>query len=104
MKHIIKHGLSLDLAEKATRKALESYQERFAEYNPTVDWQSDQKAAVAFGVKGVSLDGDIEVSEEDIAIGLNVPFLFRPFKKKAISVIDNEIRDWVERAKAGELD
>lgn len=104
MKHIIKHGISLELAEKATRKALESYQERFAEYNPQVDWQSEQKAAVSFGVKGVTLDGDIEVDANDIAIGMKVPLLLRPFKKKAITVVEEEIQKWVARAKAGELD
>jgi hypothetical protein len=104
MKHVIQHGLDPQLARKATRKALESYQERFAQYDPKVHWASDDRADVSFAAKGVTLNGAIEVGADDIAIDLDVPFILKPFKKKATGVIDKEIRDWIGRAKRGELD
>ena len=104
MKHVIQHGLSLELAKKATRKALETYQERFAEYNPQVDWKGEDKATVAFGVKGVNLNGDIDINDKDIALDMSVPFLLKPFQKKAVAVVDKAIREWIDRAKNGELD
>ena len=104
MKHVISHGLSLDLAKKATRKALETYKERFAEYNPQVEWQGEEKASVAFGVKGVNLNGDIDINDKDIALDMSVPFLLKPFQKKAVAVVDKAIREWIDRAKNGELD
>lgn len=103
MKHIIHHGLEPALARTATQKALETYQERFAQYNPTVNWRGDDQADVAFSAKGMTLNGSIEIQPKDIAIELEVPFLLRPFKNKAIGIIETEIREWVERARNGEL-
>ena len=34
---------------------------------------------------------------------LDVPFLLRPFKKKAIDVIEQEIKKWVKKAENGEV-
>lgn len=104
MKHTIPHDLDRPLAIKATKKALESYQERFAEYNPTADWTAENAADIAFSVKRVSLGGHVEVNADNISLELEVPFMLRPFKAKAISVIEKEIQGWIERAKNGELD
>ncbi|AWV88196.1 polyhydroxyalkanoic acid system family protein [Bradymonas sediminis] len=104
MKHVIPHGLSIGLAEKATHKALETYAEKFAQYNAKVDWQGERKATVSFSVKGVSLSGDVEVDENNIALDMSVPFLLKPFQKKAVAVVDEQVKDWIGRAKAGELD
>jgi hypothetical protein len=32
---------------------------------------------------------------------MEVPFLLRPFKNQAISVIEGEIREWIEKARTG---
>jgi hypothetical protein len=34
---------------------------------------------------------------------LNVPFLLRPFQKTALGVIENEIKRWIDKAKAGKV-
>lgn len=103
-KTIIKHDLDPALAKKATQKAFESYQERFAEYNPTANWVTDQRAEIGFSVKGMTLDGAVEIHPGEIHLELDVPFIFKPFKKKAMSVIEEQIQLWVAKAKAGELD
>jgi hypothetical protein len=104
MKHKIRHGLEHDLARKVTHKAFDSYQKRYAQFNPQADWITEDKANVAFSVKGVSLDGSIEITDDDVIIDLKVPFVFKPFRKKAVGVIESEIRDWIDKAKRGEID
>lgn len=104
MKHSVPHDLDPELAKKATVAALESYKKRFSEYNPTLNWPSDAKAEIGFKVKGVSLKGNLEVGTKAIDMDLDVPFLLRPFRGKALSVIEEEIKKWIAKAKAGELD
>ena len=84
-------------------KAWESYRERFSKYSPTIDWQTDTKAKVGFKAKGIQLDGVLELMEGRIEMDLDVPFLLKPFRKVALEVIENEIKKWVQKAKAGEL-
>lgn len=103
MKHEIHHGLSPELAKKAVDKAMEAYSARFAEFNPTFSWASDTKGRLGFRAKGVSVEGDIEIVGPKIHVDLEVPFLLRIFKGKAIEVIDREVQQWVAKARAGEL-
>ena len=104
MKHTVEHGLSREQAKKATEKAFDAYKERFAKYNPDSSWVSDNEAKVSFSAKGVTLEGTVILHDEDIELEMDVPFLLKPFKSKAVSVIEDEITKWVEKAKQGELD
>ncbi|HHH30448.1 MAG TPA: hypothetical protein ENK57_19195 [Polyangiaceae bacterium] len=104
MKHRIHHGLDLDLAKRALDKAMEAYSARFADYNPMFEWQSETQARLGFKAKGVKVAGDIEVVGPEITVDLEVPFILRIFKGKAMDVIDKEVRAWVEKARNGELD
>ncbi len=103
MKHAVKHDLDAALAKKATEKAIESYTERFAKYQPQVNWSSDTEADLRFKVKGFSIKGAIELRPHAIEIDMDVPFALRLFKKQAIQVVEDSIRKWVDRARAGEL-
>lgn len=104
MKHEIRHDLSLELAKKAIDKAMEAYGERFKEYNPEFAWKNDTAARLGFKAKGVRVDGTIEIAGPNILVDLDVPFILRIFKGKAIDVIDREVKKWVEKARNGELD
>jgi len=103
MKHLVTHDLDAALAKRATEKAIESYSERFAKYEPTVSWSSDAKANLRFNVKGFSIKGEIELRPGVIDIDMDVPFALRLFKKQAIQVVEKSIRKWIDRAKAGEV-
>ena len=103
MKHQIAHDLDMSLAKEAAVRAFEAYQQRFANYHPTMQWANDQKARIGFSVKGVKLEGSIDILPRAIELDLDVPFLFRPFKGKAIEVIEKEVRNWLAKAKNGEL-
>jgi len=103
MEHQVPHDLGLDKAKEVAKHALDSYAEKFAEYNPSASWSSDTKASISFKVKGVSLKGAVLVHERSIGMELDVPFWARPFKGKAISLIEKEIKLWIAKAKAGEI-
>ncbi len=103
MQHTISHGLDQALARKATQKALEHYQERFSEYSPKLQWMGPDRAEIQFTVASKTLKGYIQVQARDIAIDLDVPMLFSPFRGKAIKIIETEIMEWIKKARAGEL-
>ncbi|HEX9620504.1 MAG TPA: polyhydroxyalkanoic acid system family protein [Polyangiaceae bacterium] len=103
MKHSVVHDLGQDKAKQVAVAAFDSYKKRFAEYSPTADWVSDRRADIAFKVKGISLTGSLEVGPKSIDMDLDVPFLLRPFKGKALGVVEQEIRRWIGKANAGQL-
>jgi MtN3 and saliva related transmembrane protein len=103
MKHTIGHDLTMPLAEKAVARAFETYAAKFAEYHPTVAWSDPQHATIGFKVKGIKLDGKVGLRPGAIDLELDVPFLLKPFQRKAIDVIEAEVREWIEKARSGAL-
>ncbi len=101
--HRIAHGLSLELAQRATRVALESYQEQFREYDPQASWRTDSRATVRFTVAGRTLEGELRIDEHHVHLNLEVPLIFRPFRSAALKLIDEEIRTWIAKARLGQL-
>jgi hypothetical protein len=101
MKHVVNHDLGQARAKEVAQSALSSYQEKFAKYSPEVRWQTDNKATIAFKIKGMTLSGALEVLEKTIEMDLDVPFMLRPFKNQALGVIEGEIQDWIKKAKTG---
>lgn len=103
MKHSVPHDLGSEQAKKVAEEAWKSYSERFAKYSPTMNWKTDTHAAIGFTAKGISLNGTLELQPKSIDLDLNVPFLLKPFRGKAIGVIEEEIQRWIKKSKAGEL-
>ncbi|MFN3201959.1 MAG: polyhydroxyalkanoic acid system family protein [Bradymonadia bacterium] len=104
MRHTITHSLSDDLARKTADKAFEQYRAQFAQYNPQARWLTPKKADIQFKAKGVSLKGTVELRPGAFDLELKVPLLFRPLQKKAVGIIEREIRTWIGKAERGELD
>ena len=46
----------------------------------------------------------IKIDGPEVYVQLEVPFIFRIFRGRALEVIDREVRLWIEKAKNGELD
>lgn len=103
MKHVIQHDLDVATAKRATEKAFAEYKSRYPEYSPALTWSGEHKADVLFNAKGVKLNGAIEIGGDSVKLELDVPFLFRPFQKKAMEVIEREVRAWLDKAKRGEI-
>jgi hypothetical protein len=103
MKHSVPHDLPFDLAKKAADAALKAYRSRFPQYDPQVTWSDDKTANVEFSAKGMKLRGTFEILNDAVSMDMEVPLLLRPFKAKAMEVIEGEIRTWIEKAKNGQL-
>jgi hypothetical protein len=103
MKHSVPHDLGSERAKKAADAALAAYSQKFAKYDPRVNWATPTRADIAFTVKGMSLKGVLEVLPNAIELDLDVPFLLRPFKGQALAVIEGEIKEWIGKARTGEI-
>lgn len=101
--HRVPHGLPLEVAIQATRAALDSYRHRFPGAAPGGAWDDERTGRLWFEVAGKRLDGRIRIDEQAIELELDVPLVFRPFRKKALEIIEQEIALWVDRARRGEL-
>lgn len=103
MKHSVPHDLELSQARTVTDHALEAYRAKFAEYHPDVRWLDDNHAEVEFKAKGVKVKGKFDLKPDRIEVDMQVPMLLKVFQKKAIDVVEREIKKWIEKAKKGEL-
>jgi hypothetical protein len=103
MKGSIEHDLSPEQLRLAVTKFAEAYVQRFAEYNATATWLSDDKVEVRFKVKGVSLAGQLALLPRELAMDMKVPLPFQLFRSRALKAIEDEVRPWLARAKAGQL-
>lgn len=103
MEHVIEHNLDIATAKKVADRAFEEYKAKYPDYEPTFRWVSDQRADLGFSAKGIKLKGAMEVAEKKISVELDVPFLLRPFKGKALDIIDREVKRWIGKAQAGEI-
>jgi len=103
MKHVIAHDLDVATAKKVAERAFAEYQHRYAKYDPQFRWATDRKAELAFNAKGIKLEGAMEVAEREITLALDVPFLLRPFRGRAMEIIEREVKVWLERARTGQL-
>lgn len=99
MKHAVPHDLGQEKAKQVAEAAIKSYSERFAKYNPKANWLDERRADISFNVKGIKLSGLMHVNPDSIEMDLDVPFMLKPFKGKALSVIEEEIKKWIEKAK-----
>ena len=86
--------------EALAESALAAYSEKFAKYHPKASWITPNKADISFQIKGISLHGVVEVLDNAIEMDLDVPLIFRPFKGKALGIIEREIKAWIEKAKS----
>lgn len=102
-KHLVPHDLSIDMAKKVAEKAWETYSTKFASYNPTIHWATDRRAELSFKAKGLTVSGSMDILPNGVDIELEVPFILLPFKKKTIQVVESEIREWIAKAKAGQI-
>lgn len=103
MKHSVSHDLGKERAKQVTQAAWNSYSEKFGKYSPTIEWVSDDRAQIGFNAKGMALQGSISLQPTTIDLELDVPFLLRPFQKMAVGVIEEEIKEWIAKAKDGTL-
>jgi hypothetical protein len=104
MKYVAKHGLSdRSRARVVVDKAYETYKVKLADHKPMLSWKSDSEGALAFSVLGKTLSVDIHITDTEVRIEGDMPFLFRPFQGKVERILGDEIEKWCAKARAGEI-
>lgn len=104
MKYSVKHGMSdMDRVRTVIEKAYESYQQRLADYDPSLSWKNDREAVVSFTIMKKKLEALFQIDQEEVRVEGDVPFLFRPFEGKIKQVLGQEVERWIGKAKAGEI-
>ena len=104
MKYVAKHGLS-DRARARTvvEKAYEVYKVKLADHRPTLTWQTPDEAKLGFSAVGKAIEADIRITDTEVRIEGDIPFLLRMFQGKIEKVLGSEIEKWLEKARAGEI-
>lgn len=104
MKYSVSHGLTDPTRVRTVvEKAYASYEQRLADYNPSLDWTSDTTATINFRVMSQSLNAKVSFDDKELRLQGKVPFLFKPFEKKIEGVLGREMDKWLEKARAGEI-
>jgi hypothetical protein len=103
VKHTIRHDLPLDLALRTARAAVEHYRTRYARFEPKVRWIDEHKATIAFVAKRVPVEVCVDIRPGAIDIDIEVPFLLRIFRQRAIDRVEADFAGWLTRARAGEF-
>lgn len=104
MKYVAKHGLlDRSRARVVVEKAYEAYKVKLADHKPQLTWKTDCEGELAFTVLGKTLKVDIHISDAEVRIEGNMPFLFRPFQGKVEKILGDEIEKWIAKARAGEI-
>ena len=104
MKHQIPHRLSTPLARLVTRKALDSYVQRYPEFKPTGRWTSPDKAEFQLSALGAKVNGVIAVTTSTVDFDIDVPLVIEPFRKRVTSMVDEEVKLWLTWAAEGRFD
>jgi len=105
MKHRITHDLSIDLARRATRAALNAYKASFPQFSPGDSWITEDRAEVWFVTPVGRIEGAITVDDKAVLLALDkLPWAARPFRRQAVRIIEDEVKAWIEKARNGELD
>lgn len=104
MQHDIKHGLEQQKAQEVAQKAVQSYAERFAQFDFQHNWVDDSKVNLSFAVMGKRLEGSLSVLADVLRFEMEVPFMMRVFSKKAVEIVEKETQAWIAKAKSGELE
>jgi hypothetical protein len=99
MKHSVPHDLGQKRAKEITDAMLKAYKVKYPQYQPTGKWLSPSKVSISFKAAGMTVSGVIEVLADRIEVDFDVPFLFRPFRKKTIQVVEAEFKRWIAKSK-----
>jgi hypothetical protein len=96
---VIPTGLSVKEAIPVLEQAMASYRERFAKYHPEFAWLDSHRGKFGFRALGSKVEGQLAVRDGEVEVTLDVPFLLRPFRQRALATIDAEVTRWVAKAK-----
>lgn len=100
--HNIEHDLSLELAGKAGRAAINGYAKKHKQVQGR--WETPYLYRLQIKAPFNTLTGTITISSQHIAFHIDkVPAMFKGFVGQAVETIDTVVKKWVAKAKRGEI-
>lgn len=96
MRHSVRHTLGPARARDLLDRALGTYRDHYAEYEVRTDWADAETAEVDFTITGRKIGGQIRVCEDCYDIEVDVPWIFRPFRRRIVATVDREFRRWLD--------
>lgn len=95
IEHTFSHDKTLPELKKILANAFDFYKERYAHYDPTLHWKSENEVSISFAAKGFQIQGLLTLQDKEVHLSLEVPLFLRMFKSKAIEKIDSEMKHWL---------
>ena len=92
--HVVAHGYEdAASARVAVERAAARCQQRFAKHQPTIVWSDAETAEISFVVYARVVRATVTVDDDNITFSVQTPVLFRPFERRARSMIDRHLPD-----------
>jgi Putative polyhydroxyalkanoic acid system protein (PHA_gran_rgn) len=91
----VPHNLDEAGARAAVEKAFDHYRTKYASYQPKLRWLDHERAEVTFTAKGITLHGTLALHPGKVVMDAKVPFLLKPFTKRAVAAVESEIHKWL---------
>lgn len=101
MKHRFSHGSDPETVARAAKQAFSHYAALYPRYQLGLDWKNDASAVFNIEIKGMRVRGDLDIGASDVEVDLALPFLFRPFARRATDIVEREARAWIAKATTG---
>jgi hypothetical protein len=92
MRHRIEHSLEPARARQIVAAALVRYALRYARYKPHLTWLDRWRAAFAFEVRGLRVEGQLVFEPGALAVHAELPWALRPFRGRAVRLLEEQAR------------
>ena len=96
--HSFSHNLERKTARQLVEMAWQHYKNRYSKYHPECTWSGDDVVNIGFRAGFLKLAGDLEITDSEFKLGMEVPMSLRFLRKKAMTIVENEIKKWLAKS------
>ena len=91
----IPHQLPVPEVARRAREASRLLAHRYPSARPRVAWADEQHAVVEVHLLGATLRASVSIEPGEVVVEGHVPFLLRPFAKRARARVVEEMTQWL---------
>jgi hypothetical protein len=101
-KRVVTHGLTdMDRVRASIEEAVKANAERLAPYSPRLMWNGPRAAALHATVLGKSIRADFAITDDDVQLQGEIPFVFSHFEDRIMTRLCEELEQALARARGG---